>query len=44
MSVVDPNGYPQHNFGGHGTNSLAGDRVSGIRSHGTTLSNLICLA
>ena len=44
MSVVDPNGYPQQKFGGHGTNTLGGDRVSRIRSRGTNLSNLIGLA
>ena len=38
MSVVDPNGYPQQKFGG-----LGGDRVGGIRSRGTNLSNLIGL-
>ena len=44
MSVVDPNGYHQQTFGGHGTNTLGGDRVGGIRSRGTNLSNLIGLA
>ena len=44
MSVVDPNGYPQQKFRGHGTNTLGGDRVGGIRSRGTNLSNLIGLA
>ena len=37
-------GYTQQKFGGHGTNTLGGDRVGGIRSRGTNLSNLIGLA
>ena len=44
MSVVDPNGYPQQTLGGHGTNTLGGDRVCGLGSHGTNLSSLIGLA
>ena len=44
MSVVDPNGYPQQKFGGHGRNTLGGDRVGGIRSRGTISSNMIGLA
>ena len=44
MSVVDPNGYPRQTFGGHGTNTLGGDRVCGIGSRGTNSSNLIGLA
>ena len=44
MSVVDPNGYPQQTFGGHGINTLGGDRVCGSGSPGTNLSSLIGLA
>ena len=44
MSVLDPNGYPRQKFRGHGTNTLGGDRVCGIMSHGTNSSNLIGLA
>ena len=44
MSVVDPNGFHQQKFGGHRTNTLGGDRVCGIGSRGTNLSDLIGLA
>ena len=44
FSAEDPNGYPQQNFGGHVSNTLGGDFVCGIRSHGTNSSNLIGLA
>ena len=44
FSAVDPNGYPQQKCGGHATNTLGGDCVCGIRSHGTNSSNLIGVA